>query len=90
MATPTIAMKKANTLMQKLVEFGFFKKIAPGRFLPVVVKRCGTCQHFTPPVVFLSTVGKCNPINEKRDMRQKCGNHQFTPIYQFCIDRGLK
>ncbi len=90
MATPTLAMQKANAITDKLIEFGFLKKISPGKFLPIAVKHCGTCLHFTPPVIFMSTIGKCNPIDESKDLRQSCPNHQFTPIYQFCIDRGLK
>lgn len=90
MATPTILMQKANTLVTYLEQWGFIKKISPGKYLPIVTIKCGTCEHFKfhGEIGTQAQYGNC-ALKGNKNMREKCSYHKFSTAYQFLIQQGL-
>lgn len=90
MATPTIPMQKANTLIKYLEQWGFIKKVSPGKYVPLVVVKCGTCEHFKfhPEIGTQAQYGNC-ALKGNKNMRENCSQHVFSLIYQQLIQNGL-
>jgi|WetSurMetagenome_2_1015567.scaffolds.fasta_scaffold00997_17 hypothetical protein len=88
MPTPSKAMKYADKLTADLVTAGYLILLAPGKYRPALIKKCGTCKHLTYPTGF-DKESICGKDGTTRVLSDSCSKHSFKQQYVELHKAGL-